>query len=322
MSSVRTRAKIVRFSHEYLDSVANLAVKSYSKQYQKSPFLPEDLKNTDRMKTFLQDMIEHYPGVVTLQDNKVIGYFCGRQILSYQDRINAIYIPEWGHYAEVDHSEIYYNLYKEIASTWIDRGYRFHMISVYQTDTIVQETIAWLGFGRYMIDGAMNVSKFSIEPEQINTDYHIREGTLSDLHLVTPLSLELDRYLARAPIFLHKETTDIHYFRKWMEKEGHKFWLAFNNSTPIGFIQIESGAESVSTIVQDPGSVSITALYVSPSYRNRDIGKRLLEQAVEWTKDNELKRLCVDFESVNNLGREFWLKYFKPFSYSYYRYTF
>ncbi|MBN2156906.1 MAG: GNAT family N-acetyltransferase [Candidatus Lokiarchaeota archaeon] len=321
MTVVRPKTKIVRFSHEYLDDVAKLAVKSYLKQFHKMPFLPEALKKEERMKAFLQDIIEHYPGVVTIHDDDVIGYFCGKQILSYQDRMNAIYIPEWGHYADDDHSEIYYNMYKEIASTWIDRGYRFHMISVYQAETIVQETIAWLGFGRYIIDGAVNVGKFSIDHKKITEDYEIRVGTLSDLHLVIPLSLELEQYLARAPIFLHKETTNIHYFRKWAEKEGHKFWLAFDDSTPIGFIQIESDAEDVSTIVQDSGSVSITGLYVSPSYRNHDLGKRLLEQAVQWTLDHGYKRLCVDFESVNNIGREFWLKYFKPFSFSYYRYT-
>jgi GNAT superfamily N-acetyltransferase len=171
------------------------------------------------------------------------------------------------------------------------------------------------------MDGIMNVSTFSLKQEKINTDYNIRIGTHKDLHILSSLGLELEQYLARAPIFLHKETSDIQYYKRWIESPDHIFWLAFDDKTPIGFIQVESGAEDVSSIVQDPGSVSITGLYVSPSYRNRDIGKRLLEQAANWTVENGQKRLCVDFESVNNLGREFWLKYFKPFSFSYYRYT-
>ena len=212
------------------------------------------------------------------------------------------------------------NMYKELASTWIDRGYRFHMISVYSTDDTVQETISWLGFGKYVIDGILNAATFSIRQKEVVTDYEIRKGGASDLHIITPLALELGSYLSRSPLFLQKETTDIQYYKRWVGGEGHHFWLAFDGKTSVGYIQIESGAEDVSSIVQDPESVSITGLYVSPSYRNKDIGKRLLEHAVNWTKENAL-RLCVDFESVNNLGREFWLKYFKPFSFSYYRYT-
>jgi len=311
--------KIQRFTHNFIDDAAKLAAKSYKKQFQVTPFLPESLKKEDRMKIFLQDIIEHYPGVVTLQDDKLVGYFTGFQILGYANKVNAIYIPDWGHYSE--DLEDYYNMYKELASTWIDRGYRFHMISVYSTHDMVQETISWLGFGKYVIDGILNASTFTIKhTEEVNTTYKIRKGTPSDLHYIAPLGLELGSYLGRSPLFLQKETTDIQYYKKWLDIEGRHFWLAFDDKTPVGFIQIESGAEDVSTIVQDPESVSITGLYVSPSYRNRDIGKRLLEQAVNWTKENAL-RLCVDFESVNNLGREFWLRYFKPFSFSYYRYT-
>ena len=183
-----------------------------------------------------------------------------------------------------------------------------------------KKQFSWLGFGKYVIDGILNAATFSMKQKEVNTDFQIREGGPGDLHIVAPLGLELGSYLSRSPLFLQKETTDIQYYKRWIDVEGHHFWLAFDDKTPIGFIQIESGAEDVSTIVQDPESVSITGLYVSPSYRNRDIGKRLLEQAVNWTKENAL-RLCVDFESVNNLGREFWLRYFKPFSFSYYRYT-
>jgi GNAT superfamily N-acetyltransferase len=315
--------KIQRFTHEFLDAAAKLAVKSYLKQFQVTPFLPETLKKEERMKSFLQDIIEHYPGVVTIQDDELIGYFTGFQILGYVGKTNAIYVPDWGHYAEESQiSELYYNMYKELATIWIDRGYKFHIISVYAAQDLVQETISFLGMGRNIIDGVLNVATFSIKQKEINTEYQIREGSQNDLHYVIPLALELEQYLARAPIFLHKEPSDIQHYKRWLEEDkGHKFWLAFDKSTPIGFIQIESSAKDVSRIVQDPGSVSITGLYVTPSYRNKDIGKRLLQQAVQWTLDNHLKRLCVDFESVNNLGREFWLKYFKAFSYSYYRYT-
>ena len=311
--------KIQRFTHEYLDAAAKLAVKSYTKQFQVTPFLPEALKNEERMKLFLQDIIEHYPGVVVLQDNnELIGYMTALQILGYVNKVNAIYIPDWGHYAE--DLEDYYNMYKELATIWIDRGYRFHMISVYSTHDLVQETISWLGFGKHVIDGILNAATFSIKQKDVIIDYEIRKGTPSDLHVITPLGLELTSYLSRSPLFLQKESTDMQQYKRWIDAEGHHFWLAFDDKTPVGYIQIESGAEDVSTIVQDPESVSITGLYVSPSYRNKDIGKRLLEQAVNWTKENAL-RLCVDFESVNNLGREFWLRYFKPFSFSYYRYT-
>lgn len=310
--------KIQRFTHEFLDAAAKLAVKSYQKQLKVTPILPESLKNEERMKGFLQDIIEHYPGVVTLQNDELIGYFCGRQILSYQDRVNAIYVPDFAHYAE--DLEDYYNMYKELATTWIERGYRFHMISVYAAQDLVHETIQWMSFAKFVLDGVLDVAKFSMKQKEIIIDYEIRKGGTNDLHIITPLALELGSYLSRSPLFLQKETTDMQYYKRWADAEGHHFWLAFDGKTPIGYIQIESGAEDVSTIVQDPDSVSITGLYVSPSYRNKDIGKRLLEQAVLWTKENAL-RLCVDFESVNNLGREFWLRYFKPFSFSYYRYT-
>jgi GNAT superfamily N-acetyltransferase len=310
--------KIQRFTHEFLDSAAKLAVENYKKQFKITPFLPESLKKEEKMKSFLQDVIEHYPGMVILQNDKLIGYFTGFQILGYVNKVNAIYIPDWGHYAE--DLEDYYNMYKELAAIWIDRGYRFHMISVYSTLDLVQETISWLGFGKMILDGILNAATFVINDKDPNANYEIRKGGMNDLHFVIPLSLEFASYMSRSPIFLQKESPDMQYYKKWAETESHHYWLAFSGRTPIGYIQIESGAEDVSTIVRDPESVSITGMYVSPSYRNKDVGRLLLEQAVNWTKENAL-RLCVDFEATNNLAREFWLKYFKPFSFTYYRYT-
>ena len=157
------KAKIQRFTHDYLDEASKLAVKSYMKQFKVTPFLPEALKREEKMKSFLQDIIEHYPGVVTIQDDELIGYFTGFQILGFQGKTNAVYVPDWGHYADPTHaSELYYNMYKELAATWIARGYRFHMISVYSAQDLVQETISWLGFGRYVIDGILNAATFSV----------------------------------------------------------------------------------------------------------------------------------------------------------------
>ena len=240
MTSKRPKVMIQRFMHSHLDSAASLAVKSYNKQYKMTPFLPDDLKKEVRMRNFLEEMISNYPGIVAMQDGEVIGYFTGRQILSYQGRINAIYIPEWGHYSEASRPELYYNMYKELASIWIDRGYSFHMISVFSAHDLVQETISWLGFGKYVMDGIMNAETFSLKQDKINTDYNIRIGTPKDTYFLSPLGLELEQYLARAPIFLHKETTDIQYYKRWIESPDHVFWLAFDDKTPIGSDIVET----------------------------------------------------------------------------------
>lgn len=69
-------------------------------------------------------------------------------------------------------------------------------------------------------------------------------------------------------------------------------------------------------MIRDPATFSLTGAYTAESLRGRGIGSSLLRAVVECAGANGYARCTVDFESANNVGREFWLRHFGPIAYS------
>ena len=62
-----------------------------------------------------------------------------------------------------------------------------------------------------------------------------------------------------------------------MEKLHHEFYLALNGDNPVGFISIGKSQNNSSTFV-------LQKIYVLPKFQGKNIGKSLLDFAIEKTK--------------------------------------
>ena len=90
---------------------------------------------------------------------------------------------------------------------------------------------------------------------------------------------------------------------------------AFIDDRIVAFFDLGKGTAETE-LFRHPGNGQIKAAYCLPEYRGRGIGKALLAEAVLWAKRNGLERLCVEGESANIYGGNFWISHFHPAQYA------
>jgi GNAT superfamily N-acetyltransferase len=90
---------------------------------------------------------------------------------------------------------------------------------------------------------------------------------------------------------------------------------AFIDDRIVAFFKLGKGTAQ-SQLLNHPGNGQIKGAYCYPEYRGRGIGKALLAEAVLWAQRNKLERLCVEGESANIHGGNFWISHFRPAVYS------
>jgi GNAT superfamily N-acetyltransferase len=74
--------------------------------------------------------------------------------------------------------------------------------------------------------------------------------------------------------------------------------------------------EEVSTIIVDEKTTSIYAAFTNEKVRMEGIATALLDHALKSAHALGYERCAVSFEPMNLLGTRFWLKHFKPVSFS------
>ncbi len=63
----------------------------------------------------------------------------------------------------------------------------------------------------------------------------------------------------------------------------------------------------------------ICVAYLKENYREKNIIQSLLSVVIETLKKDGIKRLGVDFETINPTALRFWEKYFDSYTYSFVR---
>lgn len=77
-------------------------------------------------------------------------------------------------------------------------------------------------------------------------------------------------------------------WREWLERPGVETWVAYQQGTPAGYIELDGATKDTSGRGTRPGStVEVSYFGLLPGFRGRGIGKRLLEYGVRraWDMD-------------------------------------
>ncbi len=115
----------------------------------------------------------------------------------------------------------------------------------------------------------------------------IKEATKEDFDILILFRLKLLQHDSQLdpdrPYTIDKIQKSSKYMKNYLKKEDNKYFLAYHNSLPIGYLHVTFDDKKNKT------SSYISELYVLDLYRNQGVGKKLV--LYQW---NHLKKIGIN----------------------------
>jgi len=311
--------EVVELGENHLEDAAALVRGHYEAFREQLPLLPSRYAEPGSFLPLLHSMRGAGPGVAAIHDGHLVGFLSGWLLPSFRGR-PAAFSPEWAHAARGDHRRrIDEAMYTRLARTWVERGYRTHLVSTLADGDAGRDVWHWLGFGMIAVDAVR-----SLEPIQGPVGaVSIRRAGSADIEEAVALSAALQRHMAAAPIFLgHTPPGDREHFQEWVANPANALWLAYEGTQAVAFLQQGPANEDACTILCDEATSSIFQAFTQEGMRGRGISSALVNRALEWARGAGYERCAVDFEPMNPWATRFWLRYFQPVCYTMVRHIF
>lgn len=308
---MKINIEYVPINGNYVNEALNMVMHAYEKERKFIPSLPEgDFYN--HLKNSIQSLFDYGSGIAAIDGNRLVGFLAGYAVDNLFGKCSGVYCPEYGHGTIEENSlQLYGDIYKYAADLWVKNSHLTHAITMFAHSQDLVNTWFWQGFGLRCVDAIRETSKISIKEAGIK----VKKSSMEDAEVLSHIHTQHNLYYRKSPIFMPKENTDaVKEHHDWLSEENHHEWAAYRNNIPVGVISIASSAESF--VADHPSVMNIKAAYVDENERGTGIGTILLNTVQEWLLENGYPLSGVDFESINTLGRNFWLKYFTPYTYS------
>ena len=211
---------------------------------------------------------------------------------------------------------IYQILYGEMSRSWIERGFHAHQYSLFATDEVLARTFFRLGFGMTHFQLFRDLSAPNGEVPDVEIRYMYSEESVREL------DEEHHVYYPNPPLFwippdlVGDQDHDPIVVKQDRVALGEiEIIAAIVDQRTAAYFKLRKGTAETELFAH-PGNGQIKSAYARPEYRGRGIGRALLAEAVRWAKRNNLERLCVEGESANIHGGNFWSRHFRPAEYS------
>ena len=312
---------IDRFEPWHIPSAAALVAERYAAMRRLIPALPSSYEDPERFASLLHKIDPRGTGTVAVDGGRLVGFVTGVKIDSFRS-FPTWFSPEWANGALLGHSRaIYEPLYSRVAELWREEGSVGHLVLQFPFDEDAIDGWSRLGFGMAAVDGVRaldpdgdpdsDTSKPNIGTPR--DDVVIRRATPIDCPAIYALIQDLEAHLAASPVYLRdlSFSTPEEVNEKLADRSQAVF-VALCRGEAVGYLEIGPASNNASTIIRDPGTASITGAYTRPSFRRRNLGRKLLSCAVGWARDEGYVRCAVDFESMNAPAYGFWLRSFDP----------
>ena len=306
--------EVVEFEDDHLRAAAALVAARYGAEMEQEPLLSHRYQHTAEILPFLQRLRGRGPGVVALEDGRLVGFIQGS--VSMFKGIYTAHVPDFGHGTDTQHSRnVYRDMYAQLAARWVASGCFTHNISIMAHHRQAIDAFHSLGFGMINIDAVRDFSPGPDSPDGIE----VRRAGPRDLEVVISLETKLRQHMASSPIFIPALPNP--ELRRSMEAKlsnsDEPTWIASYEGAPVGFVATESTGRGLVLPRSDDGIMSLVGAFVEPETRSLGVGRALLNTALEWGRSAEYRVCVVDFESANIEGARFWLGAgFRPVIYS------
>jgi predicted N-acetyltransferase YhbS len=283
---------------------------------QHNPMIPDTFTHPPYLIEKLDYFQTHNQLLMAVQDGNLLGYMGWYLVEQFRGaRRKAAYVPEWGHFARVDHkTEIYQALYRAASQQWSASGCEAHAITLLADDPSAKQIFFWSGFGLIVIDSIRTLDPISTVPAHALT---IRPATPEDAIAYCQLDEEHCHHYTDPPIFMPlKQADDPQKLRQFLIKPLNRLWLAFDENTPVGYMRFDAYDFDCTDIIQDENVIGINGAYVRPAYRGRHVAANLLSAGINAYRQLGFASCAVDFESINPEAANFWPRYFSPVCHS------
>lgn len=277
------------------------------------PAIPATWEDEAAVAQLILEHALHGTGCVALLDGTPVGFQAGTLIDGHGAR--WAHTPDLGHAAAgAMRGRVINALYASLADGWVRDACLEHVVTVFADDVDTIDAYARLGFGRTVVDLVRDLSP--IRGARFDRGMTIRRAGSGDALAVHALDLGLRRHLLASPIFLRLGP------QRSPELERHLLgdtriatFLAEADGSAVAFLRIGPAAPGVPTVVGDPGTASLTAVFTAPELRGNGVATTLLAAAQDWARDAGYLRMAVDDESSNVRAERFWLRHFVPVAY-------
>jgi GNAT superfamily N-acetyltransferase len=302
---MRAPVEIVPFEEAHLPGAAGLAASHVAAFRQRVPLVPKRWTAPEAYADRLARLVRAGPATVALVDGAMVGFLAAMRIDGPRGRY--VFSPEWANVCAGPLARpAREGLYAALAEQWLGDGWPTHAVSVLASDTLAQESLAWLGFGVTTFDGLRGVEPVGPVPR-----LRIVRAGPSDLDAVSVLEQGLLEHLAATPLFLRYPQLDPVRQRAMLGDAAIATLLATDERGPLAFLRIGPASHDAATIIRDEGTASITGAFTRADRRREGVARALLDAALAWARSEGYVRCAVDFESANLLAARFWPRRFE-----------
>jgi GNAT superfamily N-acetyltransferase len=300
-------------SEKYLEDAVKLAQIQYNmeQKYIESLY-KKDYKEV--LTGSLKEIFKSKYGAVAVEKGKVLGYlsFWGG-FPGHFGNVKGSFSPLFANaFNGEDRGKTASLLFQHVSQEMIKEEILSYAICVYGHDTEVMTSFIMNGFGIRCSDAIRNVDKPL--DVKISTEYSYEEIHFNDAHCLLPLKNGLVRHLRKSPTYFPNYEFSEENFIEMCQRRQSRFFIAKNDSEIIGYIEIMSDGETF--ITEEPDMLNICGAYLKENYRGKNILQSLLSFVLETLKNEGIKRLGVDCETINPSALRFWGKYFDNYTYS------
>jgi hypothetical protein len=306
-----------KLHEKYVEDAVKLAQAEYDMEQRQNDALYE--KNYhDVLTNSLNEMFKSKYGGVILENGKLSGYlvFLGGQEGHFGNVKGSFSPLSANAVGGENRGKIASLLFQHISEEMIKEEILSFAICTYSHNIEIATSLIMNGFGIRCSDAVRNIDKpLNI---QLNTDYSYEEIDYSDAGCLLLLKNSLVRHLRKSPTYFPNEEFSEKDFIALCCRRQSRFFIAKKKSDIIGYIEIMKGGENF--IADEPDMLSICGAYLKENFRGKNVLQSLLSFAIELLKrDDDIKRIGVDCETINPTALRFWGKYFDNYTYSFVR---
>jgi GNAT superfamily N-acetyltransferase len=329
---------MARYQFEPLDGhvaeAAAMFVARYELARRREPLLPAGWVDPSTIEALIRRTLPRGPSTAVVRRGRLVGYMASAEFESGTWRLALS--REWGNGAAPGEARpVYEAMYADLARRWIADGYRRHDVCLLSDDDPALPTsLAWLGFGRVVLDGIRGLDA----PADVPDDVAVRRAGVADVAAVRELHELLARHLHAPPIFQWRaDVPDVADLERDLADPRVAYFLADGDGRNAGWgggqgggngvrngggarrsgaieagIRIGPASQDASWVIRDAGTASITAAFTRPADRERGVARALLAAGLAWARNERYVRCAVDWETANLSGNRFWLEHFQP----------